>query len=213
MSRDYDLDKQAAIDASRGSKFIQASGAYIGLLKFVWGGKSDKGSERVSLVFAEDSGLSLTTDIYTFGANGDKLHGFGLVNAIMTCTSTRKTSPVRGDVTRWDFQAGTDLVFKEDIYPELMGKRVGLLIQMEEYETNGQVKTKPAVIGAFDPTTHMVAAEILTKAQVAKTFDGQVKWLEANPVRKLKSKPAVQGTPAIVGTPAAAGFDDDIPFN
>lgn len=211
MSRDYDLDKQAAIDASRGTKFISASGAYLTTIKVAWGANSGRGAEFVGFVFYEDSGLKLTTEIYTFGKTGEKLNGFGIVQAIMTCTRTRAIKPVRGDVTRWDFQARADLVFKEDVYPELADKRVGLLVQMEEYESNGQVKTKPVVIGAFDPTTRMVAHEILTQAQVAKTLDSQLKWLEANPVRKLKPKPAVQGTPAIAGTPAAAGFDDDIP--
>lgn len=209
-AREYQLDPKAAIDASKGSNRISRSGLYPGTLTAAWGGTNKNNNEFVGFVFKGDGGEQLQQDLYTFDATGQPLRGFGVVQALMTCVRVRTLKATRGQVTRYDFELRDEVTIMDDIYADLMGKRVGLIVQMVEDEYQGKVTQKPDVRGWYCLDTRMVAAEILNKATEARTLDGIRSWLEANPVyRKKPRAPASQPARAA----ASAGFDDDsIPF-
>jgi hypothetical protein len=222
MARNYDLDTKAATEAgSGGSRRVDHSGLYPATILFAWGTINDNGTEAVHIIADCDNGQKLEQAFYTFNKSGEALPSYKMVNALMTCASVRQLSAVRGDVTRYDFDAKADLTYKEDVYPELVGKRAIFAVQMEAYVNGqGQERQRPIVVGVYHAENRRSAAEILAKPPgEAKSIDAQGKWLEANPVKAAKEQRKPQGTPPIAGsgTPPIGGasFDDDdsgIPF-
>lgn len=212
-TRNYQLDPKAATDASKGSDRITKSGLYPGTITAAWGGTNRNNNEYVGIVFKTDSGDRLQQEIYTFGATGEQLRGFGSVQALMTCVRVRELAAVRGSVTRYDFDIRDEVTVMDDAYPDLIGKRVGMIVQMVEDEYQGKVSQKPDIRGWYCLETNMVAAEILARATTPRTLESQARWLEANPVYRKKPKASAAPSGAPSSGPTSAGFDDDsIPF-
>lgn len=215
MARDYQLDPKAATDASKGSNRISRSGLYPGTITAAWGGVNKNKNEFVGIVFKGDGGDQLQQEIVTFDGAGSAFRGFGIVQALMTCVRVRELKATRGHCTRYDFELRDDVTIMEDIYADLVGKRVGMIVQMVEGEYQGKVSQKPEIRGWYELATNMVAAEILAKATVARTLDSQRAWLEANPVYHKKPKAQAAAVSSPVSGPTTVGghsFDDDVPF-
>lgn len=220
MARNYNLDPKAASEAgSGGSRRVDQSGLYPATILFAWGTINDNGTEAVHIIADCDNGQKLEQAFYTFNKAGDALPSYKMVNALMTCASVRQLNAVRGDVTRYDFDAKADLIYKEDVYPELVGNRAIFAVQMEAYVNGqGQERQRPIVVGVYHAESQRSAAEILAKPpSEAKSIDAQAKWLEANPVKAAKEQRKPQGTPPISpGAPQSVTGtwfdDDDIPF-
>lgn len=219
MSRNYNLDPKAAAEAASGGKIVKQSGLYPGLIKFSWGSVNKNNNEAVHVIVECDNGQLLNQDFWTYDAKGEALPSLKMVNALMACVSTRTLTPTPGSVTRYDYDAGQDMPFTEDTYPELMGKRAIFAVQMEAYVGNdNKDKTRPVIVGVYDANTRMNAAEKLAKATEAKAIDAQARWLAENPLQQAKARavmpnraaPGVQGSAPQKG--AGGAFDDDVPF-
>lgn len=218
--RSYGLDPKAASEAGQGSRIVNESGMYPGLIKYAWGSKNERGTEAVHVIVECDNGQTLRQDFWTYDSAGKDLPSLKMVNALMACVSTRTLTPTRGSVTRYDYDAKQDMPYMEDTYPELMEKRAIFAVQMETYvSTNGENKSRAQVVGVYDAATRQNAAEKLSKAAEARAIDAQARWLEANPVKQAKARPAATavnrgGAAAGVAQPIkGTGFDDDdIPF-
>lgn len=216
MAREYQVNQKAACEASRGSSRINQSGASVFTIKYAWAPiPNNNGTESFAVIAESDDGLKLEQTLYTHNGKGDELPSYGMVHAIMTCAGVRSLVPQRGEVITYDFVTKKDEANQEDVYPALQGKRVGLVIQMEEYVNgSGQTKQRPQIIGAYNADSRKTAAEIWNKAEDAKSLDAQLRWLDANPVKL--AKPKTQAAPVSSPKPAAgqgAFDDDDIPFN
>ena len=94
------------------------------------------------------------------------------------------------------------------IFPELTDKRVGLLLQREEYiKSDGSTGAKVNIFGVFDPDTELTASEILAKKTQPEVL--------ARMMAALKDKPLAGAKPQTATQPAggSADLDDDsIPF-
>jgi hypothetical protein len=214
MARDYTLNTEAAMQANTGGKRITEPGIYSGKLTAAFYEKNDKGTESVSLMFQSDAGQEIgPLPIYTHNGNGEELPGFNTLNAMMTCMRVRGLSSKSGNVELYDFDQQKTVTKKKDVYPDLIGKPVGLLLRGEEYTNrNNEVKVRMVVAGSYEPSTRLMAGEILAKKTEAHDLDKNAAWLESNPVKRLKgSRPQSSGGSQV--TSGAADFaDDDIPF-
>lgn len=211
MSRDFDLDPTAAKDANSGGKRITEPGAYTGTIRAAWYEKNDKGTESVHLMFAADNGQEAgPLALYTHNGHGEPLPSYKTLNAIMACMKLRKLACKPGRVKLWDYDAKAEVDKQKDLYPELTGPKIGLVLQGEEYENRDhEIKTRLLIAAAFEPSTRLMADEILSKATEPKALDRFLTWFESN---KLKGqKPQRQATPS---ASSASGYDPDseIPF-
>lgn len=215
-SRSYAVDKEAACNVGGGSRRVDQTGMYPGTIQFAWGAKNDNGTESVNLIIDCDNGQKLEQALYTFKGNGEEIPSYKMVHAIMTCCGVRSMTPERGDVTRYDWEAKADMVYKEDVYPELLNKRAIFAVQMEEYTNGqGQQRKRPIIVGVYNADTRRSAAEIWHKSAEARAIEAQQKWLDANPVKQAKAKQAaVAGPSQSASSPVqSTGFDDDdVPF-
>lgn len=212
MAREYTLNPESAKKANSGGKRITEAGLYAGKFRAAFYEKNDRGTESVTFLFNAENGQEAgPLTLYTHKGDGSELSGFDAMNALMTCMKVRSLSAKRAPVELYDYSSGGMVTKQKEIYPDLMDKPVGIALRLEEYEKqNGEIGERLVIAGSYDPSTRLTASEILSKQTQPKAIDQMAAWLEKNPVKPLKGKPAARKP---VTTAAADDFaDDDIPF-
>lgn len=210
--RSYNLSTEKAKAATQGG-FIEAAGLYPGKIVHAKAITSQKGTEGIEFAFVADTGERADRlPLWTYSATGEELRALNIVNAMMTIAQVRKMEPASGKIEEYDYDAGARVVKEAMVFPEFAGKRMGLLIQIEEYQTSkGELRTKPVIWGCYDPQTMRTAAEIIAKATEAKEVHQAARRLEANPVKRLRGS-ASPTTAASAPADPFGSMSDDIPF-
>lgn len=222
----YTLDATAAREAENISNFLSETGKYKG--KFLRAEKlisSNKGTHGVGFTFESDSKQTTRFDIWTMNAQGEHLMGYKAINAIMACMKIKTLSVSVGQVERYDFDTKQRNQVQAEIFPELLAKPIGLVLQSTEYEKmrdgqkTGETGWRLELVAPFEAATEFTAAEIMDRATQPKKLAGLVTTLADRPL-KNKPMPRAQqagdfhgGPPA--GHPASGGFsapDDGFPY-
>lgn len=206
----YKLDTDAAKQADSGNGRISETGKYIGQFTKAKKVLSTKGTQGIEFTFQANNGMTADyLSMWTINADGDHIFGFKQLMALMTCLKTRTIDTQRATVEEYD-SASNGMVKREaEVYPALMGKTIGVLLQMEEYQKkDGSTGEKAAFAGFFDSQTEQIASEILDKAE-AHNLAKMVAQLV--PVKRLKGSRSASSVPATSGS-MSPDFSDDIPF-
>ncbi len=213
MTRNFTLDTTAAKEANSGGKRITEPGPYVGKIKAAFHEANRNGTESVNLVFEADNGQEIgPLALYTHKGDGTELPSYKTLHAILACCRLRTMESKPGKVTLYDFDTKADVVKDKDTYPALVSKRIGLVLQGEEYENNaGDVKVRMIIAAPYCAESRRMADEVLTSAPEAKALDKYLVWFEGHKVKPLR---ASAGTRAPRAQPAPAGDfpDDSIPF-
>lgn len=204
----YTLDTDAAKQADSGSGRINETGKYVGMFTKTKKVSSKQGTQGIEFSFEANNGQTADyLTVWTINNEGKQIYGYKQLMALMTCLKVRSIDAKAGEVEEYDSTAKQMVKHQAEIYPALMNKPIGVLLQMEEYEKkDGSFGEKASFAGFFDPQTEQVAIEILEKseARILEKLVGQLV-----PVKKLKgSRPA--SAPA-ANMPESFG-DSDIPF-
>lgn len=206
----YNLDTEAAKQADTGTGRINESGKYVGQFTKAKKVLSTKGTQGIEFSFESKNGQTADyLTIWTVNANGEQIYGYKQLMALMTCLKVRSIDTKNAEVEEYDKASNSMVKRKAEIFPDLMNKPIGALLQMEEYEKkDGSVGEKASFAGFFDAQTEQVAVEILEKSE-ARVLEKLVSQLL--PVKKLKgSRPAAVHGASLSG--GGAIFDDSIPF-
>lgn len=215
MSNDYALDTNAAKQADNFFSKIEQKGKYMGTFTRAEKITSEKGTKGVDFSFKANDGSSADyLTLWTHNKDGKQLQGFNVLMAIMTCLRVRELTAEDGEAEKYDRDQQKRVKVRVPLFKDLMGKPIGLLIHMEEYEkTKGGTAWKPAISAPFDKD-EFTASEILNKAKQPETLAKMVQALRDRPL-KAGGSPAASAQPA-AGNYDGAGsfndFDDDIPF-
>lgn len=209
MSRTYNLDPKAASAADNTVSRIDVSGKYIGILTRAEAVVSRQQTEGIEFSFKTDDGQTADfLTLWTYNVKGEALPSLKALNAIMTICRVKTITPTAGQVEKWDSASHSRVKANATVFPELTGKRVGLLLQREEYaKTDGSIGSKMNIFGVFDADSELTASEILAKKTQPEVLARMVASLKDKPLNG--SRPAA--APASTGGDAG-GFDDDIPF-
>lgn len=209
------LDTNSAKAADSIASAIRESGKYIGTITRAEKLVSKNGTEGIGLSFrASDGSTADYLDIYYQKGNGETLAGLKTVNAIMACLKLREAKDGRIRFERWNKDARKREPVEADGYPDLMGKRIGLLLQKELASNQyGEDVERMLIFGVFSAETELTASEILDGKTNPERLAKMVEALAARPVRDSRDKGA-RSAPRSASSPAPAGFDDedDIPF-
>lgn len=208
--RTYNLNTEQARQADNVSNRITETGKYIGVFTRAEAIKSKQDTEGVEFAFKSSDGQEADfLSLWTHDKTGKEIYGLKMLNAIMTCMKTKTITPTQGHVEKWDGTARNRV--SATIYPELMGKKIGLLLQREEYEkASGGIGSKFNIYGCFEADTELMASEILDKATKPEKLAKVVTTLADRPARKRQdTQPA--GSAASGGS-GFADMADDIPF-
>ena len=141
--------------------------------------------------------------------------GYQLVNAIMACLSLRNVGdPQPITVEVWDKDAGQRVKSTTQGFPELMGKDIGLLLQMEIEKNSEKGLPRPTIFAPFSAESEKTASEILDPKKPAPAKLEKM-------VQQVMNKPLVDRRPAGSRTAAtddyaayagSAPHHDDDPF-
>lgn len=213
MSRNYSLDTQAAKDANSGGKRINEPGQYTGKFRAAWYEKNDRGTESVNLIFVSDNGQEVgPLALYTHNGAGEPLPSYKTLNAIMACMRLRGLESKPGKVSIYDFDQRQEVSKDKQCYPTLVGPRIGLVLQGEEYENrNDEIKIRMVIAAPFEADTKKMAEEIIGKVETPAALEKYLTWFANNKLKPLKGTVSRQRS-----EPALAAnndfVDDDIPF-
>ena len=218
---DYTLNTEAAKQADNLFSKIEEKGAYMGILTRAEKVTSKKGTKGVDFSFKADSGATADyLTIWTHKETGEQLQGFNILMAMMTCIKVRELNATDGEVEKYDSTTQKREKVVVPLFNELMGKPLGLLLHMEQYEKmkdgfkTGETAWKPTIAAPY-AADGFTASEILSKAKEATTLDKMTQALRDRP---LKNQPASKPANDDYGfSPAAnTGTDqigiDDIPW-
>lgn len=207
----YSLDKQAAMNADKTSNWLTDTGKYLGRILCGEDIKASTGTRGIALTLQSDDGRETRQFIYTVKPDGEKLSGYDLVMALMTCLRLRDIKPVNGPVKRWDSDAKQEYTEQGTVFPELANKPIGFLLQKTEEPSRknpGETAWTAKLVAVFDPQSELMAAEILTGKKEPVMLAQKVASLADRP---MKARAAASRSMAPAG--GGADTDDDIPFS
>lgn len=205
----YALDTTAAKKADQTGSRINELGKYVGQFKQAEDITASTGTKGIALRF-EANGQTADLSIYTQRSNGEQIMGYQTLMAIMTCLQLRNIAPKPGMVKHWDNDTRQEVDKQAQVFPELCGKDIGLLLETEDYtKKDGGVGTRMVIAGIFQAKTELTASEILDRKTTPEHL--------AKMVARLRHRPAKgAATPARrESSSAPSGFDamdEEIPF-
>lgn len=218
--RTYAINNETAAGArSVGvSTRITEKGKYKGRFLVAEAVVSTQGTEGIEFRFKSDDGQTADyLTVWTHKKDGTELSGAKLVSAIMVCMQVRNCQPQRATVKKWDSTQRAEVQVDTNVFPEMMGKPIGLLLAREEYlKSNGDTDWKMQIAMPFDATTERTAAEVLDRKPASEALPKLVELLRDRP---LKRKAGGNGSGGGGGTGEGQrqqtsfdDMDDDIPF-
>lgn len=214
----YKLDTALAKSADNIASSINEAGKYVGTITRAEYLTAKSGARGMGLSFKTDSGATADyLDIYTHNGEGEALPGAKTVNAIMACTQLRELSDGSISCEKWDSASQQRQRVTVKGAPELMGKRIGLLLQEECGTYNGKETHKMLIFGVFSATSELTASEILEKKTTPTNLPKMLEALMARPVKDSRKKGAAR-TQGGAQSSSSGGADDpfgdmdDIPF-
>lgn len=190
---------------------INQTGAYTGMIRQAAIGATNNGAQYIDMTFKADDGRICYPRLFITKNDGSEAFGRKILDALLVVLGQNDADVVEAKVYTKDRNAaGGYRVDQGYRLPAIEGKPVGLLIQRENYEYNGQLKFRLNLITPFDPKTRRVAKEILSNSSEAKLLDERIKNTKDRDDTRQQST-AEQQPPA--GHPAASAPDyDDIPL-
>lgn len=222
----YQLDATAAREADNLGGYLNESGKYIG--KFTRAEKlvsKTKGTHGIGFTFEAQDKRTTRFDIWTMKPDNEYLMGYKAVNAIMACMKIRNVTVVQGQVDRYNYDTQQTEKVQAEIFPELVGKPIGLLLRNTEYEKmqdgvlTGQTGWRLELVMPFEAETEFTSSEILDRKTQPQKLANAVALLADRPLKKRPANGGQQrddgyGSASAVST-ASRGFDEedpDIPF-
>ncbi len=223
----YALDQNAAREADSFGSYLTETGKYIGAFtraeKLI---SKNKGTHGIGFTF-ESAGQTTRFDVWTMNAQNEHLSGFKAINALMACMSLRGIKPAPGQVERYNWDTQQKETVQAEVFPDLVGKPVGLVLQKTEYEKmrdghkTGETGWRLELVAPFRAADEFTASEILDRKTKPEKLAAIIAVLSDRP---LKSRPAQQSrahddvnAQAQHATTRSAGsgfedMDDDVPF-
>ncbi|MDA3876115.1 MAG: hypothetical protein PF483_03390 [Halothiobacillus sp.] len=211
----YTLNTEAAKGADTMNGRIDETGKYIGVFTRAESVESNKGTVGIDLSFRSNDGLTADyLSLWTRNVDGKEIYGFKVLMAVMTCMKTKGLTSTPGSVEKYDQGQQKRVTVAADIYPELMDKPIGLLLQKEEYiKKDNTIGTKMNIVGAFDPSTEMTASEILDRKTKPELLERMVAGLKDKILPASSRSRGNNEPPPHESAPHGGDYgDSDIPF-
>lgn len=208
----YALDPNAAKKADQTGNRLTEIGKYVGTITQAEDITAGTGTKGIALRF-DVNGQSANLSLYTMKTDGTKIMGHQVLMAMMTCLGLRNIEPKPGKVKRWDSTAKVEVTEDAQVFPDLCGKPLGLLLETEGYwKADGSEGKRMVIAGVFQAKTELTATEILDRKTTPELLPKMVARLHHRPARGTPAAQAQRSSQSSGGS----GFDDmddqDIPF-
>lgn len=213
------FDAKEAARADQIASSITETGKYIGTITRAEKLHSKNGADGLGLSFKADDGSTADyLDLYTVNARGETLPSMKVVQALMGCLQLRSAQEGKIKCSKWNKEARQREEVTVSGYPDMMGKRIGLLLQKTiETDQNGADRDRIQVFGVFQADTELTVSEILARKTAPEALTKMVQYLESHPVRNnRKSKGAStqhgHSSQAPQQADSFGDFSDDVHF-
>lgn len=217
----YTLNPNAARDFDKIGNYLSETGKYVG--QFTRAEKlisTNKGTHGIGFTFVSQ-GQSARFDLWTLSAQNEPLRGMNAVNAIMACLRLKSLSVAQAQVERYDYDSKQTIKVQAEVFPELMGKDIGLVLQKTEYEKmrdgykTGETGWRLELVLPFEAASELTASEILDRKTEPKKLPTVIATLADRPLKPGTTSAASPNTGHTsthsgppTGHPAAYDFDD-----
>lgn len=159
----FTLDQSSAKQADAGGR-IEHTGKYVGTIKSMEFITTKKGTQGFEIHFETDEKESAIISVYTSKGDGTQLSGRHKINALLACAGVRTLTPQDQTLEKYDFETKTKIKQTCVVAPEMTGKRVGLLLQRENYlNSNNQPRHQMQLFACFNAQSELMAKEILDR--------------------------------------------------
>lgn len=205
-ARTYSLNPESAKQANSSLR-ITDSGPYVGKFTRAEAVTSTQGTEGVEFTFESSDGQSADfLTLWTINKDGKEIFGLKMLNALMTCMKVKNIAPKSAKIEK--FQNGGKVMVEAELFPDLMHRPIGLLLQREEYQKrDGSVGNKFNIYGCFEAATKLTASEILEQKTTPEQLQKIIATLRDKPMNASAPKTTTQS-----GASDFSDFSDDIPF-
>lgn len=188
----YQLDVNEARKADTQGNQIKEIGKYVGQITQAEDITAKTGTKGVALSFTSNAGQKTKVSIYTMKADGSKIGGFSMLNALMTCLQLRNITPKPGTVTRYDYDTKKDVQEQGSVFPDLC-KPIGVLLETEDFaKQDGGTGTRMVLRGVFQANTELTASEILDRKTTPEALPKMVAALRHHPLKAARAMPERQ---------------------
>lgn len=204
----YQFDSKMARKGSGGTGGrLRETGKYLGIIEWARELKFSSGAVAVEIKFRSVDDQTAEIKIFTSGKDGINDIGLSQLNALMACAKVRAINAIQASVEAFDKDQKANVMQPSLVFPELAGKPIGLMLQKEYYEHEGNLKDQINFYCPFSADTEQTAREILDQKGVVKDVQ---KIAESLKDKYRKGSQNAQAHTAPTSTPT--DFDDDIPF-
>lgn len=154
--RNYEFNEESARQAGA-SNFINTTGKYKGQFTLAKQVISQQGTEGIEFSFEADDGRTANyLQLWTFDKNGKPLYGKKVLDALMCCARLKSLTAKESTIQS---RNGSEQAIT---FPGLQGKKIGLLLQREEYQkSGGGIGYKFNIYAPFHAETELMAVELL----------------------------------------------------
>jgi len=208
------FDQNAAREADQINTGITEPGKYVVTITRAEKLLSDKGTQGLGLSVKADNGQTADyLDLYTINNAGESLPSYKTVQAIMGCLQLREAKEGKIKAVKYNKDSKQREEVVVDGYPDMVGKKIGLLLQKElaTNSKNGNDTERLIVFGVFQADTELTVSEILARKTKPETLPKMLEALMARPVRdSRKNKPAPQQNG--YSQPTGGDIGDDLPW-
>jgi hypothetical protein len=206
----YSRDDQLAVqpESNFGGK-IETSGAYAGRLTLAKERVAKTGTKGIEFTFEADDGrVARFLTLWVARATGEKIeYPFSQLSALMACLDVARIDSVTTTVDEWNPAQGGWAPGQAEVFPDLMNKPIGVVLQREERQWEGKTYVSMKIVEFFDPRDRSTPAEIMSGQRSGASLDRLVSNLKETVVRH-DPPPAYAS-----GSSGFGGIDeDDVPF-
>jgi hypothetical protein len=204
----YQLNASEAREGS-GSAIsrVAKTGAYTGIFTKAKHVLAQTGAAGIEFEFESANKEQARFTLYTHNKDGQAIFGAKQLQALMAVLKLRNIAAKPAQIEEYNYDSGQKEKIDAEVYPELTGKPVGVVFQMEEYLSGqGELKMRPNFFAPFDANSKQMAVEILDQKS-AGGLDKILAVLKDKPLRNRPAQAAPQGQSYVA--PAEL---DDIPF-
>ena len=208
----FNADSAKKADSEGGR--INKTDKYVGTLTRTEFVTSSKGTQGIEFNFITDDKMETNFTVWTQKADGTPIFGVDKVNAILACTKTRGLTPTPATVDKYDYDEKKDVPKQVTIAPELANKRIGLLLQAEEYyNVNNEVRVRMNFVASFDPESQLMAKEICERKTTAEALPKAYERLMKQGDKKVEPAYSYDQAGTYGANPnAPQDLDSDLPF-
>lgn len=216
----YALDTQSAREADNIGSYLKETGKYKGTFTRAEALVSpDKGTHGIGLTFESESKQTTKFDLWVKSKDGKELHGYKTLQAIMTVLKLRGITPQTGQVDRYDRETSKTSKVEAQVFPDLVGKPIGIVLRSTEYEKmknrqlTGETAWRLEPVVPFQADTEFTASEILDRKTKPEKLAAIVATLSDRPLRSRPAAPSGGHDGFAPHDAQPAGFDEEaIPF-